>query len=110
VKQCTWAARDECMDRMTDLHKVLERYVSDGSVTGAVALLAARDAIEVAAVGSATVGGASWQSIRSSARFDHEADHRGSGHDLGRGWPDLLGGHGRSLATGTGGAKGGPNT
>jgi CubicO group peptidase (beta-lactamase class C family) len=45
------------MDRMTDLHEVLERYVNDGSVPGAVALLAHRDEIEVAAIGSAAVGG-----------------------------------------------------
>ena len=43
---------------MTDLHEVLERYVSDGSVPGAVGLVARGDQIEVAAVGSKAVGGA----------------------------------------------------
>jgi CubicO group peptidase (beta-lactamase class C family) len=43
---------------MTDLHDILERYVGDGSVPGAVGLLARGGQIEVAAVGSATVGGA----------------------------------------------------
>ena len=45
------------MDRMTDLHNILERYVNDGFVPGAVALVANRDQIEVVAVGSAAVGG-----------------------------------------------------
>jgi CubicO group peptidase (beta-lactamase class C family) len=43
---------------MTDLHEVLERYVSDGSVPGAVGLVARGDQTEVAAVGSKAVGGA----------------------------------------------------
>ena len=43
---------------MTDLHDILERYVSVGSVPGAVGLVARGDQIDVAAVGSATVGGA----------------------------------------------------
>lgn len=42
---------------MTELHNVLERCVNDGFVPGAVALVANRDQIEVAAVGSAAVGG-----------------------------------------------------
>jgi CubicO group peptidase (beta-lactamase class C family) len=42
---------------MIGLHEALERYVADGSVPGAVALVADRDEIEVAAVGSATVDG-----------------------------------------------------
>jgi CubicO group peptidase (beta-lactamase class C family) len=42
---------------MTDLHDILERYVNDGSVPGAVGLVARGDQIEVAPVGSATIGG-----------------------------------------------------
>src|SRR4029450_9907862 len=45
------------MDRMTDLHNILERYVNAGFVPGAVALVANRDQIEVVAVGSAAVDG-----------------------------------------------------
>ena len=43
---------------MTDLHSVLERCVSGGSVPGAVAVIARGAEIEVAAVGSAAVDGA----------------------------------------------------
>jgi len=43
---------------MADLHAILERYVRDGSVPGAVGLVARGDRTEVAAVGSAGVGGA----------------------------------------------------
>ena len=42
---------------MTDLSDILGRYVSDGSLPGAVAMVAQRDQIEVAAVGSAAIGG-----------------------------------------------------
>ena len=42
---------------MTDLSDILERYVSDGSVPGVVAMVAQSDQIEVAAVGSAAIGG-----------------------------------------------------
>jgi CubicO group peptidase (beta-lactamase class C family) len=42
---------------MTELSDILERYVSDGSVPGAVAIVAHSDQLEVAAVGSATIGG-----------------------------------------------------
>jgi CubicO group peptidase (beta-lactamase class C family) len=52
------------MDRMTDLHNILERYVNDGFVPGAVALVANRDQIEVVAVGSAAVDG--WPMARDS--------------------------------------------
>ena len=43
---------------MTDLYGVLAEYVSDGSVPGAVGLVAQGDQIEVAVVGSAAVDGA----------------------------------------------------
>jgi CubicO group peptidase (beta-lactamase class C family) len=43
---------------MTDLYGVLAEYVSDGSVPGAVGLVARGDQIEVAVVGSAVVDGA----------------------------------------------------
>jgi CubicO group peptidase (beta-lactamase class C family) len=43
---------------MTDLSGVLAEYVSDGSVPGAVGLVARGDQIEVAVVGSAAVDGA----------------------------------------------------
>ena len=43
---------------MTDLSGVLSEYVSDGSVPGAVGLVARGDQIEVAVVGSAAVDGA----------------------------------------------------
>ena len=43
---------------MTDLHGLLEKYVSDGALPGAVALVAGPDRTEVAAVGSASLGGA----------------------------------------------------
>ena len=42
---------------MTDLSDILERYVSDGSVPGAVAIVAKSAQIDVAAVGSAAIGG-----------------------------------------------------
>ena len=43
---------------MTDLYGVLAEYVSDGSVPGAVGLVARGDQIEIAVVGSAAVDGA----------------------------------------------------
>src|ERR1700722_10040291 len=43
---------------MTDLHGLLEKYVSDGSLPGAVGLVAGPDRTEVAAAGSASLGGA----------------------------------------------------
>jgi CubicO group peptidase (beta-lactamase class C family) len=43
---------------MTDLHNILERYVSDGSVPGAVGLAAHGHQVEVATVGSKAVDGA----------------------------------------------------
>jgi CubicO group peptidase (beta-lactamase class C family) len=42
---------------MTDLRRILDRYVNDGSIPGAVALIARNDEIEVAALGSAAVDG-----------------------------------------------------
>src|SRR3954452_2398256 len=42
---------------MTGLHDLLRAYVDDGSVPGAVGLVSRGDRVEVAAVGSATVGG-----------------------------------------------------
>jgi CubicO group peptidase (beta-lactamase class C family) len=44
---------------MAGLHDVLERYVSDGSVPGAVGLVVCGDRIEVAVVGSMAVDGGS---------------------------------------------------
>lgn len=44
---------------MTALHDTLRRYVDDGSVPGAVALVARGDEVEVVAVGHADVGGES---------------------------------------------------
>jgi CubicO group peptidase (beta-lactamase class C family) len=43
---------------MTDLRGVLEAHVSSGTLPGAVGMVARRDGIEVAAVGSASLGGA----------------------------------------------------
>ncbi|MFI0466280.1 serine hydrolase domain-containing protein [Saccharopolyspora sp. 5N102] len=43
---------------MPDLHGVLRKHVDDGSVPGAVGLVARGDRVEVAAVGSLAVGGA----------------------------------------------------
>src|SRR5262245_7116123 len=43
---------------MTDLHDLLEMYVGDGSLPGAVGLVARGSRTEVAAVGLAAVGGA----------------------------------------------------
>ncbi|MFJ9863729.1 serine hydrolase domain-containing protein [Streptomyces sp. NPDC101165] len=43
---------------MTALHDTLRRYVDDGTVPGAVALVARGDEVEVVAVGHADVGGA----------------------------------------------------
>src|ERR1700685_2008868 len=43
---------------MADLHDMLASYVTDGSLPGAVAVLAGGDRTEVAVVGSAAVGGA----------------------------------------------------
>lgn len=43
---------------MTDLRAMLEKHVADGSLPGAVALVARGDDVEVAVVGSRTVGGA----------------------------------------------------
>ena len=42
---------------MTNLRAMLETHVSNGSVPGAVALVARGDRVEVRAVGSADVGG-----------------------------------------------------
>lgn len=42
---------------MAGLHDVLERHISDGSVPGAVGLVARGDRIEVAVAGSMAVGG-----------------------------------------------------
>ncbi|MBC9719317.1 beta-lactamase family protein [Streptomyces sp. TRM66268-LWL] len=43
---------------MTALHTLLQRYVDDGTVPGAVALIARGDRVEVQAVGTASAGGA----------------------------------------------------
>jgi CubicO group peptidase (beta-lactamase class C family) len=43
---------------MADLHDLLATYVADGSLPGAVAVLAGGDRTEVTAIGSAAVGGA----------------------------------------------------
>ncbi|SDX18247.1 CubicO group peptidase, beta-lactamase class C family [Saccharopolyspora shandongensis] len=43
---------------MTGLHDILRKHVDDGSVPGAVGLVARGDRVEVAAVGSLAVGGA----------------------------------------------------
>jgi CubicO group peptidase (beta-lactamase class C family) len=43
---------------MTDLRAMLEKYVADGALPGAVAVVARGGDVEVAAVGSQTVGGA----------------------------------------------------
>ncbi|MEV0697057.1 serine hydrolase domain-containing protein [Saccharopolyspora sp. NPDC050389] len=43
---------------MTDLHDILRKHVDNGSVPGAVGLVARGDRVEVAAVGSLAVGGA----------------------------------------------------
>ncbi|MFD3451359.1 serine hydrolase domain-containing protein [Streptomyces sp. NPDC058691] len=43
---------------MTDLHDILNAYVADGTVPGAVGLVARGDRTEVAAVGSAGIAGA----------------------------------------------------
>ncbi|MGH3416978.1 MAG: serine hydrolase domain-containing protein, partial [Actinocrinis sp.] len=43
---------------MADLRDTLGKYVGDGSVPGAVGLVAHGDRVEVAAVGSLAVGGA----------------------------------------------------
>src|SRR5215472_4421039 len=43
---------------MTGLHDVLDPYVADGTVPGAVGLVARGDQVEIQAVGSAAVGGA----------------------------------------------------
>src|SRR4051812_17994969 len=43
---------------MTDLHDILNAYVADGTVPGAVGLVARGDRTEVAAVGSARITGA----------------------------------------------------
>jgi len=42
---------------MADLHGVLASYVADGSLPGAVAVIAGGDRTEVAVVGSVAVGG-----------------------------------------------------
>jgi len=44
---------------MSNLHDILQTYVGHGSVPGAVALMARGDRVEVAAAGSADVGGTS---------------------------------------------------
>jgi CubicO group peptidase (beta-lactamase class C family) len=43
---------------MTDLREMLQGHVDDGVIPGAVALIADLDGVEVAAVGSAVIGGA----------------------------------------------------
>ena len=43
---------------MTDLRELLQAYVDDGVIPGAVALIADRDGVEATAVGSAVLGGA----------------------------------------------------
>jgi CubicO group peptidase (beta-lactamase class C family) len=45
------------VDHVSDLQNLLERYVSDGSVPGAVALVARGAQIELAAVGAAVIDG-----------------------------------------------------
>ena len=42
---------------MTDLHGLLEKYFANGALPGAVGLVAGPDRTEVAAVGSASLGG-----------------------------------------------------
>ena len=43
---------------MTELHELLERYVNSGLLPGAVGVVVSDDHIELAVVGSATIGGA----------------------------------------------------
>jgi hypothetical protein len=43
---------------MADLRTTLQTYVDDGSLPGAVSLIARDDRVEVSVVGSAAVGGA----------------------------------------------------
>jgi CubicO group peptidase (beta-lactamase class C family) len=43
---------------MSDLRSVMETYVSNGSLPGAIGLIASGDSLEFAAVGAATLGGA----------------------------------------------------
>ena len=75
---------------MTSLHDVLEAHVSNGSVPGAVALVARGDQVEVEAAGSARRRrhGSDGQGLDLPHRLDHQAHHRRGGHDAGRGRPD----------------------
>ena len=56
---------------MTGLHDLLTEYVSDGSIPGAVGLVARGDKTEVVVVGSAAVDGADGVDSIFSPRIDH---------------------------------------
>ena len=75
---------------MTSLHDVLEAPVSNGSVAGAVALVARGDDVEVEAVGTARHRRhcSDGQGLDLSHRLGHQAHHRGRRHAARRRRPD----------------------
>ena len=82
---------------MSQLQDVLASHVDDGSVPGAVGLVARGDRVEVGAVGSVDVDGhrADGQGLDLPHRLDHQAHRRRGRHDADRGRPDRTGGPGR---------------
>ena len=89
---------------MTNLHDVLDSHVADGSVPGAVGLVARGDRVEVQAVGSVDADGTSPMApgLDLPHRLDHQAHHRRGGDDAGRGRPDRARRPGRAVAAGAG--------
>src|SRR2546430_366581 len=55
----SFRTRNSGRGTMSNLHDILQTYVGNGSVPGAVGLMARGDRVEVAAAGSADVGGTS---------------------------------------------------
>ena len=89
---------------MSKLHDILQPHVDDGSVPGAVGLVARGDRVEVEAAGSVDVGRhrPDGQGFAVPYRLDHQADHRRGGDDAGRGRPARAGRPDRPVAAGAG--------
>jgi hypothetical protein len=67
---------------MSNLHDILQTYVSNGSVPGAVGLVARGGQVEVQAVGAADVDGTRPMArLDLPHRLDHQAHHSRGGND-----------------------------
>ncbi len=100
-----WPCRSSCLRThssdegpMSKLRDILQTHVSNGSVPGAVGLIARGDRVEVQAAGSAGTRRrlSDGQELDLPHRFDHQARHSGGGDDAGPGRPGRAGRSGRT--------------